>query len=55
MGSKMAISFANILMTAVEAKLINRSVIKAVIWKRYNTKNVFFSTEYIKRRGNKHV
>ena len=35
MGTKMAVSFANIFMAAVETEIINRSHFKPLIWKRY--------------------
>jgi len=35
MGTKMAVSFANIFMAAVETEIINRSHIKRLTWKRY--------------------
>ena len=35
MGTKMAVSFANIFMAAVETEIINRSHFKPLTWKRY--------------------
>ena len=35
MGTKMAVSFANIFMAAVEREIINRSHFKPHTWKRY--------------------
>jgi len=35
MGTKMAVSFANIFMAAVETEIINRRRLKSLIWKRY--------------------
>ena len=35
MGTKMAVSFANIFMAAVETEIIERSSKKPLIWKRY--------------------
>ena len=35
MGTKMAVSFANIFMAAVETEIINRSHLKPLTWKRY--------------------
>ena len=35
MGTKMAVSFANIFMAAVETDIINSSCFKPLIWKRY--------------------
>ena len=35
MGTKMAVSFANIFMAAVETEIISRSAIKPLTWKRY--------------------
>ena len=40
MGTKMAVSFANIFMAAVETEIIERSSKKPLIWKRY-IDNVF--------------
>ena len=35
MGTKMAVAFANIFMSAVESKIIGKSKIKPIEWKRY--------------------
>ena len=35
MGTKMAVSFANIFMATVETEIINRSHFKPLTWKRY--------------------
>ena len=35
MGTKMAVAFANIFMSAVEAEIINKSKTKPLRWKRY--------------------
>ena len=35
MGTKMAVSFTNIFMAAVETEIIERSSKKPLIWKRY--------------------
>ena len=35
MGTKVAVSFANIFMSAVETEIINKSKIKPLEWKRY--------------------
>ena len=35
MGTKMAVSFANIFMAAVETEITERSSEKPLIWKRY--------------------
>ena len=35
MGTKAAVSFANIFMSAVETEIINKSEIKPLEWKRY--------------------
>ena len=35
MGTKMAVSFANIFMAAVDTEIINRSHFKPLTWKRY--------------------
>ena len=35
MGTKVAVSFANIFMPAVETEIINKSKIKPLEWKRY--------------------
>ena len=35
MGTKMAVSFANIFMAAVETEIISRSATKPLTWKRY--------------------
>ena len=35
MGTKVAVSFANIFMSAIETEIINRSKIKPLEWKRY--------------------
>ena len=35
MGTKMAVSFANLFMSAVETKILNESTEKPLVWKRY--------------------
>ena len=35
MGTKVAVSFANIFMSVIETKIINKSKIKPLEWKRY--------------------
>ena len=35
MGTKVAVSFGNIFMSAVETEIINKSKIKPLEWKRY--------------------
>ena len=35
MGTKMAISFANIFMTKVETDILSHSVTKLLVWKRF--------------------
>ena len=35
MGTKVAVAFANIFMSAVETEIINKSKIKPLDWKRY--------------------
>ena len=35
MGTKMAVAFANIFMNEVETKMLNKSKIKPIVWKRY--------------------
>ena len=35
MGTKMAVAFANIFMADIETKILSKSVIKPLIWKRY--------------------
>ena len=35
MGAKMAVAFANIFMNEVETKMLNKSKIKPIVWKRY--------------------
>jgi len=53
MGTKMAVSFANIFVAAVETEIINPSHLKSLTWKSY-IDDVFFSMER-KQRDNKHV
>ena len=36
MGTKIAIAFANVFMADIETHIISKSVIKSMIWKRYN-------------------
>ena len=35
MGTTMAVAFANILMAVVETEILNRSILKPLVWKRY--------------------
>lgn len=52
MGTKMALSFANIFMVEVETDIINQSPYKALISKRYIKNRHLFSMEH-KQRSNK--
>ena len=36
MGTKMAVAFENIFMAKIEKGIISKSIIKPLVWKRYN-------------------
>ena len=48
MGTKTAVSFANIFMTHIETTILSRTVFKATVWKRY-IDDIFFLWDISKR------
>ena len=54
MGTKMAVSFANLFMAAVETEILSQSTKKPLVWKRYIDDGRVLSVEH-KHRGNKWV
>ena len=48
MGTKTAVSFANIFMAHIETTILSRTVFKATVWKRY-IDDIFFLWDISKR------